>query len=73
VEGIPVVKTVFGDVAGIPEPQEGTTFVVSTLVLQALKESGAIRDDLVSPDTGNESVIRDDDGKIVGVRRFQVL
>jgi hypothetical protein len=29
------------------------------------------RDDVVAPDTGPESVVRDAEGKIIGVRRFQ--
>lgn len=68
-EGIPVVRSVFGAVTGLPEPVEGTTYVVSLMVLQAL--AGA-RKDLVGPDTGSTAV-RDAGGKILGVRRFQVL
>jgi len=63
----PVVKTVFGDVQGLPEPQEDTVYIVSTLVLSAAQG----RNDLVAPNTG--AAIRDADGKIVGVPGFQVL
>ncbi len=67
VDGIPVVRTSFGKVENLPERQEGTFYVVSTLVAQAVP----FRDDVIAPDTGPESVVRDEDGKIVGVRRFQ--
>ncbi len=63
----PVVKTVFGEVTGLPEPQEDTVYIVSTLVLSAVQG----RNDLVAPNTG--AAIRDADGKIVGVPGFQVL
>jgi hypothetical protein len=61
------------DVDDIPEPEEGVLFVVGFAVLQALKEMGVDRPDLVSPDTGRGSVIRDRHGRIVGVRRFRQL
>jgi hypothetical protein len=67
VDGVPIVRTVFGELSGLPEPQEGTLFIVSSVVAQAV----AGRDDVVAPDTGPESVVRDAEGKIIGVRRFQ--
>ncbi|MEK4951905.1 hypothetical protein NST12_16560 [Bacillus sp. FSL W8-1127] len=73
VAGIDVVRTVFGDVDGLPAPQPDTVYIVSTLVLQALKANGVDRDDVVAPDTSPTSVIRNADGQIVGVKRFQVL
>ena len=63
----PIVRTVFGEVTGLHEPEEGTLFIVSTLVLNAAQG----RNDLVAPNTG--AAIRDADGKIVGVPGFQVL
>ncbi len=64
---VPVVKTVFGDVAGIPEEKEGTVYIVSSLVAQAV---AGTRSDVVAPDTG-PTAIRDEAGRIVAVRRFQ--
>lgn len=71
--GVDVVCTVFGDVDGLPAPQPDTVYVVSTLVLQALKANGVDRSDVVAPDTSPASVVRNADGQIVGVKRFQVL
>lgn len=72
-DGIDVVRTVFGDVDGLPAPQPDTVYVVSTLVLQALRHAGVDRSDVVAPDTSPASVVRNADGQVVGVKRFQVL
>ena len=70
VEGhwVPIVSTQFGEVEGLPEPTpaEGTIFIVSSIVLAALK--GA-RKDVVAPDTG-PTAVRNADGTVKGVRRF---
>jgi|Deesub1362A_J573_1020465.scaffolds.fasta_scaffold03301_3 hypothetical protein len=47
------------------EPAE--IYVVSSLVAQALKG----RKDVVAPDTSPQGVVRDENGRIVGVKRFQ--
>jgi hypothetical protein len=62
VEGVevPLKRTKYGEVMGVPEPEEGTYYIVSQLVLAA-----ADRDDLVAPDTAN--AVRDENGQIVGV------
>ena len=64
---VPVVETTFGDVVNLPEPYDGVMYVISIIVLQAVR---GLRDDVVVPDTGSESVVRDADGNILGVRRF---
>jgi len=71
--GIPIRKVEYGDITGLPEPQENTVFIVSTVVLIAAKEKGLDRRDLVSPDTNPDSCIRDSSGKIIGVKYFQTL
>ncbi len=63
---ISVVKTEFGYVEGLPEPQEDIVYIVSSLVAQAVN-----RPDVLAPDTGPQSAVRDEEGRIVGVRRFQ--
>ena len=47
---VPVFKTEYGDVVGLPDPQPDTVFVVSTLVLTALASKGVTRDDVVAAD-----------------------
>ena len=73
INGIPVVKTVYTDVEGLPEPEENTVYLVSTLVLQALKANGINRPDCLAPNTGISGAIRDEQGRIVGVKGFQTL
>lgn len=65
---VPLVETKFGALEGLPEPEEGTVYIVSALALQAAKTAG--RTDVIAPDTGPQSAVRDGDGNILGVRRF---
>lgn len=73
INGIPIVKTAYTTVEGLPDQQENTVYLVSTLVLQALKANGIDRADCLAPNTGVSGAIRDDQGRIVGVRGFQTL
>jgi hypothetical protein len=66
--GFPVTRTTFGDVENLPDPEEGTIFVVSMLVQQAANH----RTDLYRPDTGPQNVVRDEEGKIIGVRALAI-
>ena len=58
--GIPVTSTEYGEVEGLPAPEEGTVYVVSSLVASRVPERG----DVFIP---NESV-RDEKGRIIGCR-----
>ena len=60
VNGIPVTSTRYGEIEGLPDPKEGTAYIVSSLVAQQCHD----RDDVFIP---NESV-RDDKGRIVGCK-----
>ena len=55
---------VFGEVNGLPAPQEGTVYFVSALVAQAAWAAG--RTDVVCP----LSAVRDDAGRIIGTSGF---
>lgn len=68
IDGIPVVSQTYGQIEGLPEPQEGTIFIVSMVVRQAAQEKG--RTDVVSPDTSPQGAIRNEQGQIVAVRGF---
>lgn len=57
---IPVSKTEYGEVENLPEYEEGTVYIVSSLVAQRVPD----RKDVFIP---NES-IRDEKGRIVGCR-----
>ena len=62
VAGIPVTRTVFGEVTGLPEPHEGVFLVVSLLVRTAAEAAGRV--DCLSPGP----LVRDADGRPVGCR-----
>ncbi|HEY8531288.1 MAG TPA: hypothetical protein VIL08_03475, partial [Limnochorda sp.] len=52
---VPITRTVFGEVQGLPEPQDGVCYVVSSLVAQAASD----RNDLLIPD----DTVRDEQGR----------
>ena len=62
--GISVYLHFYGDVEGLPMPLHKTVYIVSSLVAQATRD----RDDVVFPDTSPEGVVRDSEGKIIGVK-----
>ena len=57
---------VYGQVEGLPEPQQGVKYIVSAQVLQACN-----RKDLVAPATGHKDVQRNEKGHIVSVPCFR--
>ncbi len=67
VDGVELATTILTDPVAVPEPQEGVTYIVSSLVAQQLTD----RPDIVAPDTGPDSAVRDENGQIVGIRRLQ--
>ena len=69
VNGLPVHKTIYAEVENLPEPQDGVIYIVALLVAQVL---AGTRTDIVCPDTGPDSAVRDNKGLIAGVKRFMV-
>lgn len=67
-QAVPVVVNSFGQVEGLPDPQEGVAYLVSGLVLQALEAQGILRGDVFAPDTG-PTAIREN-GQIKAVTRL---
>lgn len=57
---VPVVRGVFGDIVGLPEPTEGVVYVTSQIVAKAAKEKG--RTDVYYP----EELVRDSEGRALG-------
>ena len=66
-QSIPEYRQVLGEVEGLPEPQPGTLYIVSAMVLSALAGS---RPDVVAPATGHPECIRNDKGHILSVPGF---
>lgn len=64
---VPLVATQYGAIQGLPDPVDGVFYITSALVAQAAWSQG--RKDVLAPDTG-AGAVRDDQGRIVGVRRL---
>ena len=61
-----VCQQQYGQVTGLPNPEEGVMFIVSALVLNAVKD----RVDLVAPATSHKDTNRSESGQIVSVPGF---
>ena len=62
--GCPIYRSTFGEIEGLPEPEEGVLYIVSSLALNAVPDD---RTDVVSP--GN--LQRDEHGNPVGCVGFR--
>lgn len=63
IDGFRVDATRYGDVSDLPEPEDGMVFIVSQMIVAAVR-----RPDVVAPDTG-PTAIREN-GQIKAVRGF---
>jgi hypothetical protein len=61
-DNIPVNRVLLGDISGVPAPQEGTYYIVSRIVAEAMR----FRNDLLVPD----DLIRDNSGRVIGAKAF---
>ena len=61
-----VCQATFGDIEGLPEPEDNTLYIVSGLVAAACKG----RADVIAPATGHPAVQRDANKQIVSVPGF---
>ena len=62
-----ICEQVFGEIQDLAEPEEGTAYIVSGMVLSALKGT---RPDVVAPATGHPGVVRNDKNQIASVPGF---
>jgi len=72
VEGLTTQKVKYGDVLNYPDVGYGTVLIVSQIVLNALRGRD-LPGILIAPATGpGDNPIRDADGRIQGVTRFNI-
>ena len=64
-EFVPVMKETLGEIDNLPAPDDKTIYVVSAVVLSAVKAKYPERTDVFAPDTLNAT--RNDKGHIVSV------
>ena len=69
-EEIYVYRVEYGEIEGLPEPEEGKLYIVSAMVLEAGKRIG--RNDLLAPATGHPETVRNEQGQIVSVPGFVI-
>lgn len=67
-DGVRLVRVAYGAPVGLPDPQDGTLYIVSALLVSAARQSGRTVSDLLTP----ADTVRDTDGKIIGCRAFAV-
>jgi len=70
---ITIRKIEYGEITNLPDPKEGTIYIVSSIVLQALKYKGIKREDVLAVDSNPDSAIRDEKGRIKGVKFLMTL
>lgn len=58
---VPLYRTTFGAITGLPDPAPDTVYLVSNIVAQAVR-----RDDVLIVD----DMVRDGEGRILGCRAF---
>ena len=70
IDNIPIVSApIQGPVIGLPEPTDGVSYVVSSIVLNHPSVRG--RTDVFGPGTGpKHAAMRDEEGRIIGVTRL---
>ena len=64
--GLPIYRSVFGQVENLPDPKADTVYIVSAMVAQAVKGK---RDDIYIVD----DTVRDENGAIIGCRALGVI
>lgn len=66
---ISVVRTVFGETIDLPHPEVEVMLIVSAITAQAAKALGRPTDDLLM----TSDIVRDKNGRLIGIRRFSTL
>lgn len=67
--GIPLVKSAFGEPIDLPEPAADTYLIVSLATANAAKATGRTTKDLLL----TSGVVRDEQGRIIGCKAFAVI
>jgi len=71
INGLPVKRIKYKRIIGLPKPEDNVFYIVSSIVLIALKAMGIKRNDVVAPNTND--AVRDSSGRIVGVKSFMTF
>lgn len=66
INDIPVVEMTYGAPIGLPDPIEGTVYIVSMLTIQAAIQVGRTTSDMYT----TADLVRNDKGQIIGCRKL---
>ena len=66
--GVPIVKTEFIKIVNLPEPEDGTYYIVSRIAMDYVPFK---REDVFCVDTGS-TAIRDENGQVVAVTQLSI-
>ena len=66
--GVPIAKTEFMKIVNLPEPEDGTYFIVSRIAMDYVPFK---REDVFCVDTGS-TAIRDENGQVVAVTQLSI-
>lgn len=66
--GVPIAKTEFMKIVNLPEPEDGTYYIVSRIVMDYVPFK---REDVFCVDTGS-TAIRDENGQVVAVTQLSI-
>ena len=71
---VPAITTTYDGVEGLPDPDSVDFIIVSSIVASVIRNDKSLYDvwrgKILVPDTSSQSVVRDSNGRILGVRRF---
>lgn len=67
--GIPLVKSTFGEPIDLPDPEENTYLIVSLVTANAAKAAGRTTEDLLL----TSGLVRDEQGRIIGCNAFAIV
>jgi hypothetical protein len=71
---IPVQCQTYGAVTNLPDPAANVMYVVSGMVLHAMRIKGDTRQDVIAPATGpRDNCLRNANGHVVAVTAFNTL
>ena len=68
IDGIPIAKTDFMKLVNLPDPEDGTYYIVSRLSMDYIPFD---REDVFCVDTG-PSAVRDENGQVVAVTQLSI-
>lgn len=68
ISGVPIAKTEFKKIVNLPDPEDGTYYIVSRITMDYVPFD---REDVFCVDTGS-SAIRDENGQVVSVTQLSI-